>query len=286
MSVENLTADVTGSVARVADTVFLYLPSVLGSLALLAIGWLVAKLLRAGTLHLAGRGMDQLSRQRLARTKAIDVRTQQSTAYQSIPAVVSGIVFWTVLLFFLAAAIEALGLPAVSRVIALVTAYLPRVLAGVLIVLVGVWAGEFTRTLLVRTAGRAKFTHAELLGRVCQVLVVLVFIIIATDQLGIDSTILITTLAIAFAATAGAAALAFGLGARATVANIIATHYVKRSYKIGDSVRLGEVEGTVVEIADTAVMVDGKAGRLMIPTSKFAHDVSILLKKGVGRADK
>ncbi|MDX1432237.1 MAG: mechanosensitive ion channel [Gammaproteobacteria bacterium] len=285
MSVESLTTDVTGSVSRVADTVFMYLPSVLGSLTLLLAGWLVAKLLRAGTVHLASRGLDQLSRQRVARTKAIDQRTQQSTAYQSVPTVVGGIVFWTVLLFFLAAAIEALGLPAVSRVISLVTAYLPRVLAGVIIVLVGVWAGEFTRTLLVRAAARARFTHAELLGRVCQALVVLVFIIIATDQLGIDSTILVTTLAIAFAATAGAAALAFGLGARTTVANIIATHYVKRAYKVGDSVRLGEHEGTVVEIGDTAVMLDGKAGRLMIPTARFAQDASVLLKKEVRRAD-
>lgn len=280
MKVEDWSSALAASVTRVANVIFEYLPSVIGSVALLAIGWLVARLLRSASRHVAERALERLSRERLARTKAIGAKTQQSRAYQSVPAVISGIVYWTVLLFFLAAAIEALGLPAVSNVLGLVTAYLPKVLAGVLIVFVGLWAGEFLRALLSRAAARAEFAYAELLGRMAQVLVVLVFLIIAIDQLGIDSTVLIVTMSTGFAATFGAAALAFGLGARDTVGNIIAARYVRRNYHAGDLVRIGDLEGRIIEVADTAVMLESNDGRVMVPAAKFNQEVSVLLAKG------
>ena len=156
--VQSWTAALTNSVLRVARTMLEYLPNVVGSVALLVLGWALARLLRRVTQLIAERTLERLARQRLARTEAIDARTQQSRTYQSVPAVISGIVYWTVLLFFVAAGVEALGLPAVSNVVALVTAYLPRVLAAVLIVFLGLWAAEFLRTIVTRTASRTEIS--------------------------------------------------------------------------------------------------------------------------------
>ncbi len=277
--VQSWTAALTNSVLRVARTMLEYLPNVVGSVALLVLGWALARLLRRVTQLIAERTLERLARQRLARTEAIDARTQQSRTYQSVPAVISGIVYWTVLLFFVAAGVEALGLPAVSNVVALVTAYLPRVLAAVLIVFLGLWAAEFLRTIVTRTASRTEIAYPEIVGRAIQALVLLIFLIIAIDQLGIDSTILVLTLTVAFACTFGAAALAFGLGARTTVANIIASRYVRRNYQPGDSVRIGEVEGQIVEVANTAVIFEGSRGRVMVPSTHFLELTSTLLRR-------
>ncbi len=197
-----------------------------------------------------------------------------------MPVVVGRVVFWTVLLFFFAAAIEALGLPAVSNVLNVVTAYLPRILLGVLIVFAGLWAGEFVRAFLAQAAAKTGVTQGDLLGRVGQILVVFVAIIIAIDQIGIDSTVLVTMLITVFAVTFGATALAFGLGARVTVANIIAAHYVQKAYRAGDSVKIGDVEGRITEITHTAVLLETPQGRVMVPTRRFSEDVSILLREG------
>lgn len=278
--VHSWTAALTDSVLRVARAMLEYLPNVVGSVALLVIGWALARLLRRATYVVAGRALERLARQRLARTKAIDAKTQQSQTFQSVPVVISGIVYWTILLFFVAAGVEALGLPAVSNVVALVTAYLPRVLAAVLIVFIGLWAGEFSRTIVTRTASRTEVAYPEVVGRSIQVLVLLVFLIIAIDQLGIDSTILVLTLTVVFATTFGAAALAFGLGARTTVANIIASRYVRRNYQAGDSVRIGDVEGQISEISNTVVVLEGSAGRVMVPSAHFLETTSTLLRRG------
>jgi hypothetical protein len=51
--------------------------------------------------------------------------------------------------------------------------------------------------------------------------------VVALDQLGIDSTLLILAIGIVLAAVLGSVALAVGLGARSEVSNIIAVHYLK-----------------------------------------------------------
>jgi len=280
-NVQDWTKALTASVMQVAETFFAFLPSVLGSLTLVVLGWLLARILRGVTRRAVTHVLERLARQRMARTSAIDSRMQQSQTYQSAPAVVGAIVYFMVLIFFFAAAIEALGLPTISNVLSLVTAYLPRVLAAAMIVFIGLWAGDFVNTLMQRTSGLKNLGYAPLAGRAMQVLIGIVFLIIAVGQLGIDSTVLIITLAIIFASTFGAAALAFGLGARSTVGNIIAARYVKRGYRLGDTVRIGDLEGQVAEITDTAVMLDSTDGRLMVPAERFAEVASLLVRRVV-----
>lgn len=280
-NVQDWTKALTTSLMQVAETFFAFLPSVLGSLTLIVVGWLLAQMLRNITRKLVTHVLERLARQRVARTNAIDPRMQQSRIYQSAPNVAGAIIYFMVLVFFFAAAIEALGLPVISNVLSLVIAYLPRVLSAVLIVFIGLWAGEFANTVISRATSEKALGHAPLIGRALQVLIGIVFFIIAVGQLGIDSSVLVTTLAIVFASTFGAAALAFGLGARTTVGNIIAARYVKRDYKSGDMVRIGDFEGQVTDITDTAVMLDSSAGRVMVPAERFAEDTSMLVKRVV-----
>lgn len=277
--VQSWTAGLADAVLRVAQVFFEYLPSVLGAILLLLVGWLTARALRRLSRALIERLLERLARQRVARTKAIDARMQRTEAYRSVPLVVGAIVHWTVLLLFIAAAIEALGLPAVSNVLALITAYLPRVLAAVVIVFAGLWAGELTHTVIVRGAGRVELAYAPLIGRAMQVLVLLVFVIVAIGQLGIDSTILVVTLAIVLGACFGAAALAFGLGARTVVSNILASRYVRRQYDVGDTVRIGDSQGRIVEMSDTTVTLETPSGRLTVPAARFMEDTSMLVER-------
>ena len=277
-NVQDWTDSLAAPVVQAGETFFGYLPSVLGSLTLLIVGWLLARILRSATNKVVTHVLERLARQRVARTKAIDSRIQESQTYQSAPGVVAAIVYFMVLIFFFSAAIEALGLPTISNVVSLVSAYLPRVLAAAIIVFIGLLLGNFVNTLISRATGVKSLGYAPVVGRASQVLIAIVFLIIAVGQLGIDSTVLVMTLAIVFASTSGAAALAFGLGARTTVGNIIAARYVKRGYRLGDTVRIGDIQGRVTDITETAVVLESSDGRVMVPAERFVEDASLLVK--------
>jgi len=58
--------------------------------------------------------------------------------------------------------------------------------------------------------------------------------------------------------------LAFGLGARTAVTNIIAAHYLRQIYRVGHSVKVGDVHGKIVEITNTAVILECTDGRAVV----------------------
>lgn len=110
--------------ARLGDT----LPSIIGALAILALGWIIAVLVRAGLRRLLG----------FAR---LDQRVQSTTGQPvklEHPVALAG--FWLVLLITIAAVFNTLRLDAVSApfatVVAQVLAYLPNFIAGTVLVLV------------------------------------------------------------------------------------------------------------------------------------------------------
>ena len=68
-----------------------------------------------------------------------------------------------------------------------------------------------------------------------------------------------------------AVALAFGLGARASVANLIAAHYVARMVTVGQDLMIDDIRGTVIELTPTAVVLKTELGRVVVPAQRF-HD--------------
>lgn len=256
---------------RVFDQVVAYAPNILGALAILLIGWVFARVLRFVSRRLATYGL-----KRLARVRWVEGESR----YEKLPVVMGRFIFWIVMLFFIAAAIEALGLEKVSDLFGGATTYLPRVLLATLIVFAGILLGDLARRWTLRAARGAGIPLAESLGRAAQVVLIAVAVLIALDQLGIESRVLILALAIAAGSTFGATALAFGLGAGPTVSNIIAAHYVRRSYSVGSTVRIGELKGPIMEISRTAVILEAPEGRVMVPARRFAEEVSVLIRPG------
>lgn len=262
------------SVAKVAQRLIEYLPNILGFLALLVTGLFLAWLLSSLSLRLASKAFDRLSR-----TKHLETPLRESTFYRSMPVFVSRFICWSVFLVFLAASIEALGIPAVSNVLGWITAYLPRILASVLIVIGGLWGGHFIRALLAKAGEKTGIEGSDLLGRGAQILLVLLTVTIAIEQLGIDNTVLLTAIAIGLGVSFAAVGLAFGLGARATVGNIVAAHYVRKTFRPGDHVRVENTEGTVLEITLTSVIIETAEGRMNIPADRFNREPSLFLRE-------
>ena len=83
--------------------------------------------------------------------------------------------------------------------------------------------------------------------------------------------------AVVIGAMLAGAGLAFGLGARTAVSNIIASHYVAQTYRVGQVVRVSGVEGKIVQTTPTAVFVAVPEGRVMIPAKQFSEEASVLL---------
>jgi small-conductance mechanosensitive channel len=250
------------------------LPQVLTALAVVLGGWVLASLLRTWSRRLMRRAVA-----RLAQNPSVARGLEGTQVDSLLPTVVGGFLFWTVLLLSLAAAVEMLGLPIATTTVSRFAYYLPNVLAGVVIVLGGVLLGNFVRGIVSRAAEKAGVAYAPSLGRVAQVAVVIVAVVVAIEEIGIEGRLLVTLVAIGVGSIVASIGLAFGLGARTAVSNIIAAHYVAQTYRVGQTVRVGAVQGRILAIGPTAVTLEGAEGEVTIPAQQFGEEVSVLLSE-------
>ena len=274
VEIQEWTATLTESVTRVAIRILEYLPSILGAVVVLLVGWGVARLLRYATRQIAERTVT-----RLAHTRPMDTRVPQPKSYSAAPAVASRIVFWVVLLFFVLAAAEVLELELISGLLAGVTAYIPRLLAGLLIIFIGLWLAEVTRAVLSRSGASIGLERSDILGQLGQILVLLVMFSVAAGQVGIDTTLLVALVAIIFGVMFGSVALAFSFGAKTTIANLLAAQSVAQTYNAGDSIRIGEIEGKLLRITRTSLVLETREGQTLVPAKRFSEVESVKLSR-------
>jgi len=270
VELQEWTATLTESVRRVAIQILEHLPEVLGAIVLLLVGWGVAQLFRYTTKKIAEKTV-----LRLARTRPMDTRIQQPLSYSAAPTIASRIVFWVVLLFFVLAASEVLELELISALLSGITAYIPRLLAGLLILFLGLWFAEVTRAVLSRASKNIGIEQSDVPGRLGQVLVLLVVFSVAAGQIGIDNTLLVALVAIFFGVMLGAIALAFSFGAKTMIANLLAAQSIVQTYNTGDTIRIGDVEGKILRITRTSLILETQQGQTLIPAKRFSEQASV-----------
>jgi hypothetical protein len=258
--------------SQVARQLLAYVPVIASAALLLLVGWVLGRLAR----YLASRGAGALLT-RLGAQPSLRGAIVSSGVAGHVPAVIGGFVFWLVLLFFVAAALETVGLPVVTGALNRLAYYLPNVLAALVVIFGGVILGGLVRGLIGRTAASAGVALGTAAGRLAQWTVVLVAVVVALEQVGIEAQVLIVIVGIVLGTTLAGAALAFGLGARTAVSSIIASYYVAQAYRIGQLVRIGSIEGKIVQTTPTAVFLDTPQGRVLVPAKQFGEEVSVLV---------
>ena len=149
--------------------------------------------------------------------------------------------FWFVLILFVAAAVERLQLTIAAALLSGFAALLPRVLVGLIILFGSILPGHAAYAAVNRAAAAAGLPQAGLLARSVQLILIFLGIVTAADQIGIQSTLLTVVVATALGAVLGGATLAFGLGSRTAVSNIVAVFYLLKTYRVGQVVRIGDV---------------------------------------------
>ncbi|HEX6323888.1 MAG TPA: mechanosensitive ion channel domain-containing protein [Vicinamibacterales bacterium] len=245
--------------------------NLVGAAALLVLGWLVAlamRLLVSRLLQALGRMVPGRLRRRGLPRPAFE---------REVSDVIGVIVFWAVVLFFVAAAANVLGLPVLSVSMAGLGLFVPRLIAAVLIVVAGLVIGNLARDGATAAAAATGTPFAPAIGQIVRVAILAAAGLIAVAELGIDITLLTAILSVTLLAVLGAFSLAFGLGARDAVGNIIGAHYARQTFDVGRKVRIGDVEGTVAAITATSVIVQTAAGQTVIPGKLFSETTAELL---------
>ena len=198
-------------------------------------------------------------------------RVEQTLSRYRVDVMLARTAFWIVLVMTLLNATQELGFPVVTRWIGVVLAYVPRILVAVVIVFLGVLTGSLARSALTRALPASDILDPQGLGGLVHGTVVAFSILLAIQHLGIDVAFITTVITIALIGFVAAGAMAFGYGGRTTVANILAGHYVRELYEVGHTVRVHGLEGRIVRMTPTAVILSTEEGETAVPSQLFVE---------------
>lgn len=214
--------------------------------------------------------------ERLSQRAELQHGLESGGLHSLLPRIAAGVVFWAVVLLFVGAGVEQLGIPAVSALLQEAAYFLPRLLVGLVIVAVGVIGGDLAAQWAAAALSPAGVAQSQVIGRFFQIVIVAVALVVAADQIGIHSTFLMLALSIGMGVTLGGVALAFALGCGPIVGNIVAAHYVAKRFEKGQHARIGDSAGAIEEITATFVILKTERGEVQVPAKQFMEQAATI----------
>jgi small-conductance mechanosensitive channel len=196
-----------------------YLPQLIGAVIILIVGYIIARVLMSVVARLLqGIGFDRWMERAGIKQVFDRAETRETPA-----TVIAKLIFWFVFIIAIVMATDALGIPQVSEVFAQLIAYIPNIIAAILILILAALLANFLSG-VVRGA-----TGNELLGSIARYAIIVYAVFAALTQLGIAVQLTANTFLIVLGAVALAAAIAFGLGSREVARDIVEKAYDRRN---------------------------------------------------------
>ena len=130
----------------------------------------------------------------------------------SKPSDISGvIIYWLLLIAFLMVGFSALNMPAIDNLVSQFFLYLPRAFSAVLILLIGYMvAGFLSRAVLIASVNSG-FHYAKLLAEAVRLLLTVLILAMALEQLQVAPSIVLAAFSIIFGGIVVALAISFGV---------------------------------------------------------------------------
>src|SRR5215213_6510410 len=210
--------DVVQSLQNTLNVFLAYIPQLIGAIVILVIGYIVARVLKAVVARvLQAIGFDGWMERGGIKQFFDRAQTRET------PATVLGtLVFWLVFIIAITMAADALGIRQVSAVLGQLIAYIPSIIAAILILVLAALLANFLAS-IVRGA-----TGSDLLANVARYAIIVYAAFAAITELGIAVQLTAPTFLIILGAVALAAAIAFGFGAQGVARDIVEKAYERR----------------------------------------------------------
>ncbi|MDH3222154.1 MAG: hypothetical protein OEO23_00450 [Gemmatimonadota bacterium] len=244
-------------------------PSLVGAVALLVVGWAVSRIGEAAVGRTLRRvGLDAT----VARLRLSEVMERGGIATPP-SRMVGRLLFWIIMMTFVVSAADALGLDGATSAIDRLIAFLPRLLVAALILFVGLVLARVARSLVSSVAVAGGVGPSERLGDAVRALIMFLVALLALEQLGIETTILVTLMTVVVASVTLTLGFAFALGARPVVSHILAGHFLRQSLERGLAVEVEGKKGTVERVGPVDTLLLDEQGSWSIPNGVLLDEV-------------
>ena len=261
---------------QLLEQVVAFVPNLFGALLILGIGYVITRVITTLLTRLLKLvGVDKLGE----RLQRIDVVASAGVAV-SLSTVVAQIIYYFLMLVILVAATDVLGLEVVSNLVSDAIAYIPNLVAAIVILVIGAIVADILRGVAVVTCRSLGIPSASMIGSIVFWFVFVAILVTALSQAQLETDFVVINLSILLAGLALAFAIAYGLAARPLMAGFLAQFYNRGKVLVGDRVRLGATEGLIVSIDRASLTLEHAGQTVIVPLSKLQTETVVVTERG------
>ncbi len=243
-----------------------HLPGILSGLVVILIGWLVAKLIRWLVERLGNSTLDPLA-DRSGLNRAVG-----RLGGFSFGKIVAAITFWVILMVFVLAASDLMGMDLVGLAIQKVFAYVPTLFTALAIFVFGIWGGDKLNKVIVQLSNATGLVGGRIVARVLAAIAIIFASITALNVAGVDTTLITANIQIILAGLLLAFAVAYGFAARDILTNILGSYYGSERFKPGMHVRIAQDQGVIVRIDSVSMTLRCGDKEVLIPSGRLVTE--------------
>ncbi len=255
-----------------------FLPNVLGALAIAIVGFIISRVVS----RIIGRLLKRLRVDKLMdQLKEVDILSNSNIQF-SPSAFLAKLVYYILLLIFLVAAVETLGMESVSNMISGLLAYLPNAFSAFAVFIVGLLIANFIKNIVYTAAKSIGIPSSKLIANFLFYFLFLNILMIALDQAGIKTEFLTSNLTLVLGGVVLAFAFGYGFASKDLMANYLASFYARNKFSIGDVINIDGEEGLILDKDSTSItMRTSNGNKVIYPLSMLTHrKVEIVKQEG------
>lgn len=255
---QSWSSNLGGTFNQIWSKIVAFLPSLLGGILILVLGYFIALLLKIAGAKL----LEKLGMNKFCQRAGLQKRMTQLGITGEASDIFGKLLFWIVLLLALMTSVEILGLTRASDILDAIIQYLPKVLAAVLLLFAGLLVADFLRKTVAGGAEGIGIDYSRTLGQLVYWFVVVVAVSLSIAQLELETTLINRIVVIALATIGAILALALGLGLRVISNNIVSGVYARDLFKVGMWLEIEGEKAKVIGVGSTTTCLEKTNGKL------------------------
>lgn len=248
------------------------LPNILGAILILVVGWLFTKLI----IFLLRKLLQVSKIEKFSDIiKEKKLLGKVNFSFQ-ITDVIIGFVKWFLYLIILVVASDAMNWDIVSTEVSKLLMYLPVLFSSLALFMIGLYIANFVKRVIQGLFDSLDLRGSKIISSLVFYIILIIVTVTSLNQAGIETELITNNLTLVLGAFLATFVIAFGLGSREIIADLLKTFYLRKTYEVGQKIKLNDISGEIESIENLSMTIKTERGKVVIPVKEvIANQVEI-----------
>ncbi len=256
------------SLSTMGENIGSTLPNIVGAILILLIGWLITRVILLILKKLlkivkVDRLTEKINETDLFGNHDIDFKVSK---------VILSFVKWLMFLVFLIVAADIMNWNIISSEIGNLLRYLPKLFSAIALFMIGLYIANFIKKAVKGVFESFELSGSKIIGNIVFYLILVFITVTALNQAGVDTTIITNNVTIILGSFLLALSIGFGLGSKDVIADLLRTFYTRKTYVLGDKIKVNGVKGTIESIDNISITLKTNEGKTIIPIKEVVDN--------------